>query len=219
MNGPQDLGGMMGFGPVAPEANEPVFHADWEKRALGIALAFGGARLWPGDANRFARESLPPAQYLTKTYYDIWMTALANKLTLEGLVSAEELAAGRALQPSKPVAKVFRADEVATALARGSRYDRPAPGPARFAVGENVWTKVINPTTHTRLPRYARGKFGIVEAVHGAHVFPDSHAHGLGESPQWLYTVRFTAKQIWGEDADPSLTISIDAFEPYLDPE
>jgi nitrile hydratase len=218
MNGPQDLGGMMGFGPVTPEPNEPVFHAEWEKRALGIALAMGGARLWPGDTNRFSRESLPPAQYLSKSYYDIWMTALANMLTLKGLVSAEELAAGQALQLGKPLPKVLRADEVAATLARGSRYDRPAPGPARFAIGAAVRAKVINPTGHTRLPRYARGKHGIVEAVHGAHVYPDSNAHGLGENPQWLYTVRFTGREIWGEDSDPSLALSIEAFEPYLDP-
>ena len=218
MNGAQDLGGMMGFGPVTPEPDEPVFHAAWEKRALGIALAFGGARLWPGDANRFARESLPPAQYLGKSYYDIWMSALANMLVLKGLVTPEELAAGRSAQPGKPVAKVFRANEVAATLARGSRYDRPASGPARFAVGDKVETKVINPATHTRLPRYIRGKTGIVEAVRGVHVFPDTNAHGLGESPQWLYTVSFAAKGIWGDDADPTLTVSVDAFEPYLDP-
>ena len=218
MNGPQDLGGMMGFGPVVPEPNEPIFHAAWEKRALGIALAFGAARLWPGDANRFSRESLPPAHYLSKSYYDIWMTALANRLVDVGLAGAEEIAFGRALRPGKPLSKVLHADEVADVLARGSRYDRPAAAPARFAVGDNVRTKVINPTTHTRLPRYARGKLGLVEAVHGAHVFPDSNAHGLGERPQWLYTVRFAGREIWGEGADPSLTLSIDAFEPYLDP-
>jgi nitrile hydratase len=218
VNGAQDLGGMMGFGPVKPEANEPIFHAEWEKRALGIALAIGGARLWTGDASRFSRESLPPAQYLSKSYYDIWMTALANKLALEGLVTAEELAAGHALQPGKPPPKVLRAEEIEATLARGTRYDRPASGPARFAAGDSVATKNINPATHTRLPRYARGKSGVVEAVRGVHVFPDTNAHGLGESPQWLYTVRFTAKEIWGEAADPSLTVSIDAFEPYLDP-
>jgi nitrile hydratase len=218
MNGAQDLGGMMGFGPVAPEHEEPIFHAEWERRALGVTLAIGGARLWPGDANRFIRESLPPAEYLSKSYYDIWITALAKMLERKGFVSAEELVAGQALSPGKPLPKVLRADEVASTLALGSRYDRPAPAPARFAAGDKVLTKVINPATHTRLPRYARGKFGVVEAVHGAHVFPDTNAHGLGESPQWLYTVRFEAKHIWGEDADPSLTISIDAFEPYLDP-
>ena len=218
MNGAQDLGGMMGFGPVMPEPNEPIFHAEWEKRALGIALAFGAARLWPGDTNRFSRESLPPAQYLSKSYYDIWMTALAKRLVDAGLVSNEEIAAGRALRPGKPLPMVLRADEVAATLARGSPYDRPAAAPARFAVGDEVRTKVINPSTHTRLPRYARGKLGIVETVRGAHAFPDTNAHGLGENPQWLYTVRFAAKEIWGDGADTSLTLSIDAFEPYLDP-
>ena len=116
-----------------------------------------------------------------------------------------------------PARNALRAENVAAMLARGAPYDRPASAPARFAVGDRVRTKVINPTTHTRLPRYARGKLGIVEAVRGVFVFPDANAHGRGEDPRWLYTVRFTGPELWGEGADATLSVSIDAFEPYLD--
>ena len=217
MNGPQDLGGMMGFGPIAPELNEPVFHAEWEGRALGVTIAITGGRLWSGDTNRHSRESLPPAQYYAKSYYDIWASALSNLLVNRGLVTAEELADGHAREPGKPFARVGP-EAVAAMIARGSPYVRPAQAPARFAAGDLVRAKVMNPTTHTRLPRYARGKLGVVDAVRGAHVFPDSNAHGLGEDPQWLYTLRFEGRELWGPDSDPTLKVSIDAFEPYLDP-
>ena len=77
---------------------------------------------------------------------------------------------------------------------------------------------MINPSGHTRLPRYARGKRGCIEAVRGVFVFPDTHAHGQGEQPCWLYTVRFAARELWGEAADAAASVTIDAFEPYLDP-
>ena len=218
MNGAQDLGGMMGFGAIAPEADEPTFHHEWEKRALGLTLAAGACELWNIDVSRHARETLPPAEYLSKSYYDIWISGLEKLLLRNGLVSEAELKAGTALAPPRPVPAKLAASAVAGALDRGTRYDRPAPGPARFAPGERVRTKVINPTTHTRLPRYARGKKGIVEAARGAFVFPDSNAHGADENPQWLYTVRFAAAELWGEGADKALEVSIDAWEPYLEP-
>ena len=133
------------------------------------------------------------------------------------MASAEEIRAGHALTPAGPAPKALRAENVAAMLAKGAPCDRPASIPARFAVGERVRTKVINPTTHTRLPRYARGKLGIIEAARGVFVFPDSNAQGRGEDPRWLYTVRFTGPELWGEGADETLTVSIDAWEPYLD--
>jgi len=99
-----------------------------------------------------------------------------------------------------------------------ANFDRPAPGPARFKAGDRVRTKNINPPTHTRLPRYARGKLGTVEAVRGCHVFPDTAAVGAGDNPQWLYAVVFSGRELWGEEADPSIKVSIEAFEPYLSP-
>ena len=102
------------------------------------------------------------------------------------------------------------------ALAAGSPYDRKVKDPARFAVGDVVRTRVMHPATHTRLPRYARGKTGEVVAVHGAFVFPDTHAHGQGEQPQWCYGVRFGGTELWGADADPTLEVLVDCWEPYL---
>ncbi len=218
MNGAQDLGGMMGFGPIAPEPNEPVFHAEWEKRALAVTLAAGGCRLWSIDEGRYARESLPPAQYLSKSYYDIWISALERLVVAHAMASADELAAGHALTPARAVPAKLTADRVAATLAHGAPCDRPIAVAAAFAVGAPVRTRVMNPTGHTRLPRYARGKLGVVETVRGAFVFPDSNAHGKGEDPQWLYTVRFTARELWGAEADARISVRIDAFEPYLDP-
>ncbi|MFE0753065.1 nitrile hydratase subunit beta [Inquilinus sp. NPDC058860] len=218
MNGAQDLGGMMGFGPVVPEPEDVRFHAEWEKRALAVTLAAGALGHWTIDASRHARETLHPADYLSSSYYEIWTKGLEKLLQGAGLVSAAELKAGRAIDPPVPGQKVLRADQVAAVLARGSNYQRPAAARARFAVDDVVLTRNEHPTGHTRLPRYARGKVGTVERVHGVFVLPDSNAHGRGESPQWLYTVRFDGRELWGEAADPTLTVSIDAWEGYLEP-
>ena len=217
MNGGQDLGGMMGFGAIAPESNEPVFHADWEKRALALTLAAGACGEWNLDIGRHARETLPPAAYLSKSYYDIWISALEKLLLRTGMVGADEMKQGRALTPPKPVKGKLEPGKVAAVLAAGTPYDRPAPAPARFNAGERVRTLVMHPQTHTRLPRYARGKTGVIETVRGCFVFPDSNAHGRGEDPHWCYTLRFTGAELWGVGADPALTVSIDAWEPYLE--
>jgi nitrile hydratase len=217
VNGVHDMGGLMDFGPVIEEPDEPVFHADWERRVLGMNIAMGASGTWTGDAGRHARESLPPAQYLASSYYQIWLAGVEKLARQYGLVSAEELAGGHALEPSKPVQRVLRPDAVPSLLGIGSPSTREATTIARFAVGDTVVTRNINPGGHTRLPRYARAKHGVVERILGVHVLPDSNAHDTGESPQWLYTVRFTATELWGEDADPAVTSSIDAWESYLD--
>ena len=215
MNGAADLGGMMGFGPVLPEPEHERFHADWERRALALVLAMGAAGRWSIDASRFARESLPPPVYLSSTYYAIWTLGLEKLLVASGLVGEDELAAGRATRPGADV-RAWSPDEALARFAAGSPYTRPATAPARFAVGDAVRTRVMHPIGHTRLPRYARGKSGVVERVHGAHVLPDANAHGGGERPEWLYTVRFTGRELWGPEADPGLTVAIDAWESYL---
>ena len=184
MNGGQDLGGMMGFGPIGPESDEPWFHAGWEKRALGLTLAMGATGQWGIDASRAARESLHPADYLSSSYYEIWTKGLEKLVLRHGLVTQDELKAGHALVPPKPVARVLKAESVPAVLAKGSPSERPPEHPARFAVGDRVMTRVMHPAGHTRLPRYARGKRGLVERVHGVHVFPDSAAAGQGERPQ-----------------------------------
>jgi len=218
MNGPQDLGGQMGFGPVAPEKDEPVFHAEWEKRALGITLAAGAMGAWNIDENRHARESLYPADYYNSSYYEIWIKALEVLLERHGFVTAEELRERRKLVESATPKRTLKAVDVAAVLARGGPCDRAVETPARFKAGDRVRTRNFHPREHTRLPRYARGKLGLVEAVRGGFVFPDTNAHGKGENPQWVYTVVFDGREIWGEESDPELTVSVDAWESYLEP-
>jgi nitrile hydratase len=218
MNGAQDLGGMMGFGPVRAEPDEPIFHAAWERRALSLTLAAGMLGRWTGDKSRHTRESLDPAFYLSRSYYEIWIAALCRLLAEIGLVRPDELAAGLAIDPvrnEKPAPDVPTALRI---LAAGTPYDRPASAPAKFTVGDAVRTKVMHPASHTRLPRYARGKRGVIESVRGCFVFPDTNAHGQGENPNWCYTVCFAAPELWGPDGDPNGTVCIDAWEPYLEP-
>ena len=217
MNGVHDMGGMDGFGKVEAEPNEPPFHERWEGRVLAMARAMGHAGAWHIDDSRYAQETLPPPVYLAVSYYQRWALAMEKNLLARGLVTADEMAAGHALRPAKPLPRKLTADEVKAGLARSSFY-RQQQGPARFKPGDRVIARNIHPQGHTRLPRYVRGKPGVVELVHGCHAFPDSVASGRGDDPQWLYTVVFDSRTIWGEDADPTLRISIDAFEPYLEP-
>ncbi|GJE61295.1 nitrile hydratase subunit beta [Methylobacterium trifolii] len=218
MNGAQDLGGAHGFGPVVPEADEPVFHADWEKRVFAIAMAMGFTGTWSLDASRAARESLPPAEYLSASYYRIWLEALERQLAAHGLASPDEIASGRAGAPPRPVARVLTAEIFEPRFRAGFPSDRPATAPARFAVGDAVVGRNRHPTGHTRLPRYVRGRRGRIERVHDAFVFPDTNAHGAGENPDRLYTVAFAAAELWGESADPGGHVTIAAFERYLLP-
>lgn len=208
MNGVHDMGGMHGFGPVTPEADEPVFHAEWEGRVLAMDLAMRATGEWGVDVARFAREREPPEQYLAESYYERWLGGLERLLLERGLVSEEELTAGRSLTPGQPLpGKV---------VAPNSR--REPSRPARFAVGDRVRARNIHPAGHTRLPRYVRGHVGTVARLHGFHVFPDASAHGLGDDPQWLYVVVFYGAELWGADAQSGSSVSVDAFEPYLEP-
>lgn len=218
MNGPQDLGGQMGFGAVQPEdPSEPLFHAPWEARALGLTLCAGALGRWTIDESRHARESLPPAIYYSASYYEIWTRALEQLLLTHDLIAEADLAAGTSA-PGAPHPRRLAPDAVRPALARGAPSDRDTPDGPRFRIGDRVHAKVMHPRGHTRLPRYVRGATGRVEADHGGHVFPDSNAHGQGEAPQRLYTVVFDGRDLWGDDAEPGLTVSIDAWESYLDP-
>lgn len=218
MDGVHDMGGMDGFGPVNPERNEPVFHEAWEGRMLAMTRAMGAASGWTIDMQRFAREQVPPHLYLAATYYQRWCLAFQSMLLERGLIDADEIAAGHALRPGAKIERgPFRLADVPRVMIRGS-FGRPASAPARFKAGDRVRPKNIHPRTHTRLPRYARGHVGVVERIQGSFVFPDVSARGEGEQPQWLYTVVFDGRELWGEDADPTLKVSIEAFEPYLDP-
>ena len=211
-----DLGGRSGHGRVVPEPEGELFHAAWEPRALALTLAMGATGSWNIDMSRAARETLP--DYPRLTYYEIWVAALVALMRERGLLSEAELAEGRAMGPSPPLARRLQATDVAAVLAKGSPTERTPGQPARFAVGDRVTTRADRPAHHTRLPAYAAGKRGTIERVHGVHVFADAHAQGLGEQPQWLYGVVFDAAELWGAGATPGLTVSIDAWEPYLEP-
>lgn len=216
MDGIHDMGGMDGFGKVEVEANEPVFHAPWEGRVLAMQRAMGYAGAWHIDHSRYAQERLPPATYLTASYYQRWALAMEKNVIERGYASAEELAAGHALAPGKTLKRKLTPAVVQEGLTRGSFY-RQAQGPQRFQIGDRVRTRNIHPATHTRLPRYVRGHVGVIEMCHGCHMFPDSVAIDKGDDPQWLYTVVFDGRELWGPDADPTLKVSVDAFEPYLE--
>jgi nitrile hydratase subunit beta len=217
MNGAQDLGGQMGHGPVLPEKDEPIFHAEWEKRAMAMVVAMGPAGVWNLDMVRHARESLPPAVYLSASYYEIWIRALAALVLEHRLATPEELETGWSLGPGRAVKRVLKAAEVADVLARGTPYDRPCDRPPAFRPGDSVRCRNDHVATHTRLPRYVRGVAGVVVENHGSFVFPDANAHGQGEQPTWCYGVRFRAVDLWGRGADPASEVLVDLWEPYLE--
>jgi nitrile hydratase len=212
-----DMGGMHGFGPVEPEPDEPPFHEPWEGRVLAMQRAMGFTGLWTIDGGRASMEVLPPLTYLAASYYERWFLGLEKRVVDYGLVGADELEAGHSLHPAKPLSRTLTLGDVEKTQTR-DYFERPASAHARFKPGDRVRTRNINPTTHTRLPRYARDKVGAVEAIRGCHVYPDTAALGQGDHPQWLYTVVFTGKELWGDDADPAIKVSIEAFEPYLLP-
>jgi len=216
MEGAHDMGGVPWSSPVRPEPNEPVFHSEWERRAFAITMAMGMPGGWNIDMSRFARENRPPQEYLTKSYYQIWLAGLERLMLERGLVAPEEIEAGKPLHPAKPVAKILTPEGVAAVLHRGGPTEREPTSPALFAVGDRVRTRMIHPPTHTRLPRYVRGHVGTIEMLHGVHVFPDSNSLGQ-ENPQWLYTVTFDGAELWGKGSDPGLKVSVDAWEPYLE--
>ncbi len=216
MDGIHDMGGMHGFGKVEPEKDEPVFHAAWEGRCLALNRAMGAIGAWTIDEGRAGIEALPPDVYLSRSYYGKWALRLENMVVERGFAGADEIAAGHALHPAKPIKRKLGVADVPRTLTRGS-FGRPAKAPARFKTGDRVRAKNIHPLTHTRLPRYARGHIGAIEAIRGCHVYPDSTAIGAGENPQWLYTVLFEGRELWGETTEPTLKVSIEAFEPYLE--
>ena len=217
MNGAQDMGGLHGFGPVQPEPDEPVFHDEWEKRAFALTLAMGMPGGWNIDMSRSARESIPPADYLHKSYYDIWVTGLEKLMLERGLVTVADMAASHRVSPPLPNRPVLKPADVAKVLYRGGPTERETNSSPLYKAGDRVRAKNIHPKPHTRLPRYVRGHAGTIDRVIGFHVFPDSNATGTGENPQWLYNVSFNGRELWGPDGDPTTLVSVDAWEPYLE--
>jgi nitrile hydratase len=216
MNGVHDMGGMHGLGPVAPETGEPVFHHPWEGRVHALTLA--SPTRGNIDAGRHQRELIPGPDYLRMSYYEKWFTSLTALLLKQGLATPEELASGQAAPSSEKATPVLPAQAVTAVLTRPGSYLRETGTSARFAPDDQVRTRNLNPTGHIRLPRYARGHVGEIVRAHGAHVLPDTNAHGGGENPEPLYTVRFSAVELWGDAANPRDAVCLDLWESYLEP-
>ena len=220
MNSIHDMGGMHNFGPIDPEAEEPVFHSEWEARMFALAGATRGWGKWNIDQSRHAREAMPAAQYLASSYYEIWLYGYIELLVETGLISRAELEAAtsdpQAVLP--PDVRAVGADEVDGILRAGHSTRVESDLAPKFAVGDAVVAKTINPLGHTRLPRYVRGRRGVIDRDHGVFVFPDTNAHGQGPSPQHVYSVRFTARELWGPDAPAKDAVHVDLWDDYLEP-
>jgi len=217
MNGIHDMGGMHGMGPVVIEKNEPVFHSGWEARALALNLACGFHGKWNIDMSRHSRERIPPAEYLAATYYEKWLRGLEMLLVENGLVTRRELESGRAESKASGLA-ALRAPEVATFLGnrRHARLDDDVP--PKFSLGERVLAHNDHPVGHTRLPRYARGRRGVIDRDHGVFIFADTHAMTRDQKPQHCYSVRFAARELWGPCASARDSVFVDLWDDHLDP-
>jgi nitrile hydratase len=218
MNGVHDMGGMHGMGPIQHEEKEPVFHAPWEGRAYAITrlLRAGGGRQ-NLDNSRHQLELMPPAEYLRMTYYERWVARLINQLIRNGVATPEEIESGRPAPGSPKATPAVTAAMVPALVIRRNSARRDAPARPQFKVGQRVRARNINPTGHTRLPRYARGKRGLLVRDHGVFLFPDTNAEFLGEKPQHVYSVRFAARELWGEHASSRDFIHLDMWDDYLE--
>lgn len=215
MNGIHDMGGMQDMGAIRPEKDEPVFHAAWEGRAFAMVMAVDGD--WPEGSGRSQRESLPPEDYLRMSYYDKWATGLQRLLEKSGMVTREEIESGKP-NGRNTKAHLLTAAEVAPMVAKGSPSTRNVPVAPQFHAGQRVRARNIHPVSHTRLPRYARGRIGTIMHDHGVFLFPDSVVLGQADKPQHVYSVRFAASELWGEQANRNDSIYVDLWDDYLAP-
>ncbi len=220
MNGIHDMGGMHGFGPVRVEENELLFDAAWEGHVRGMFALILGAGLTNIDAFRHAIERMDPTSYLTVGYYGRWLVALETLLVEAGVLRPGELDDRlRASSAKRGGGSPVVLESVRKPAPDRGPFDvfRPVEARPRFAVGQRVAARNLHPPGHTRLPRYVRGKQGVITRVHPACVFPDTHAHGRGEQPQYVYSVRFVAQDLWGVDGEPAASVNLDLFESYLE--
>jgi nitrile hydratase subunit beta len=217
MNGVHDMGGMHGLGPVVAEQDEPVFHAAWEGRLFALRRAAGAWRKWNIDASRYAVERVPPVEHLQASYYARQYLAFIKLLVERGLVTADEIATGQPAKDQPKLVPPLTAAKAVELVAKGAPVNRDIDTAPRFREGQQVRAREIHPVTHTRLPRYVRGRAGTVIRDHGVFVFPDTNAQFLGEKPQHLYSVRFAARELWGEQAAAKDSVYLDLWDDYLD--
>jgi nitrile hydratase len=217
MNGVHDMGGMHGMGPIVTEQDEPVFHEPWEARVFALRRAMGAWRKWNIDVTRHDVERVPPADYLRLSYYARQFVAFLETLVRSGLVTRAEIESEVPAAGQPKATPRLDAEHARALIARGVPTSRDVPVAARFHVGQRVRARDIHPQGHTRLPRYARGKIGTIDRDHGVFVFPDTNAHFLGEKPQHVYSVRFAARELWGEQAAAGDAVYVDLWDDYLD--
>ena len=217
MNGIHDMGGLTNFGPVRPEENEPVFHEDWQRRIFAMNIA-AMAFIGPVDRVRHSIERMDAVDYLTTSYYEHWLAAITTLMTELGYTSEDEIETGRVIRNTLPPQPAPNAEMVEGLIRGGIPANRDVDVKPAFSVGSKVRARNIEVTGHTRLARYVRGKAGTITACHGCHAFPDTAAHDKGENPQPLYTVRFEARELWGDNVTRRDCVHIDLWESYLQP-
>lgn len=220
MNSIADMGGMDGFGPVVAEENEPTFHYDWERQVCvtNMAVWFGGA--WCADETRHSMESMDPVRYLSTSYYEHWLHFMEELLVKKGVVTTEELGAGKLISsgPGSTLISKVAPETAVPAFRAGGSIAMPAQEAARFKEGDAVVVRNIHPPGHTRCPRFTRGKRGTVLRILGGFAFADTRAHGLGDAPQHVYHVRFEGTDLWGAAAGAKDAVILDMYDAYLDP-
>jgi len=217
MDGIHDMGGMDGFGPIPIKEKEPVFHAVWEARVWAMNTALGAWGVWNIDAGRYTLEQLDPALYLSSSYYQRWLYRTENLLVDHDLVSRKEIETPPAQRQIKKLQEPLSLDEILIrqSRARSARLDEEIS--PKFCVGDPIRVRNIHPEGHTRVPRYVRGKIGVVDKDHGVFIFPDTNAVFEGKSPQHLYSIRFEAGELWGAKAVAQDKVYVDMWDDYLE--
>ena len=217
MNGIHEMGGMHGMGPIQPEKNEPVFHHPWEGRVFALRRATAAWGKWNIDFTRHEVELVPPADYLRMSYYERQFAAFLETLAKSGLVTRSEIESGTPAQGSPKAVPALTVEKATALVAKGVPASRNVSVAPRFQTGQRVRARNMHPVGHTRLPRYVRAKLGTIHRDHGVFVFPDTNAHLLGEKPQHVYSVRFAARELWGEHAAPRDSVYVDLWDDYLE--
>jgi len=211
------MGGMQDMGPIRYEKNEPVFHEPWEGRVYVIRRAMGAWKKWTTDHARHEIEKLPPSDYLRMSYYERWLVSTENLIVNAALITRDELESGKPAAGSAKATPPLKSADMQTVLVRPKVTRPDANVKPKFKTGDRVRARNIHPTGHVRLPRYARGKSGVVHQDHGIYVFPDTIVAGQGEKPQHVYSVRFEARELWGPQASPRHAVYLDLWDDYLD--
>jgi nitrile hydratase len=216
ISGIHDMGGMTDMGPIHLEADEPVFHQPWEARLFALWRVLLTLGTW--RTTRVAIESIQPAEYLRMTYYERILAALSDLLVNTTMISAAELESGIPDTGTTRLVPPLPAAQVPAWIAQGAPACRSAAVTPHFTVGQRVRARNINPTGHTRLPRYVRGKVGTVERDSGVFPLPDTYVYFLDDNPQHLYVVRFAARELWGDRAHANDVVYVDVWDDYLEP-